>query len=401
MANNAFYLISLGCPKNEVDSDSLISGLFDSGWQKAKQPQEADVILVTTCSFIQTAVEEAVESILEAVDFKEGGARKLVVAGCLVSRYGKPELEKLLPEVDLFIDFPDYAHLPELLGSENVMKAGTPRNFSSTLEKGYVYIKLGEGCRRACSFCTIPKIRGPLVSRPWQDIRDEALFFISQGIKELVLIAQDTTSYGIDLYGKSYLAFLIDRLCELEGDFRLRLMYLHPEGIDHEILYSMADPKVYPYVDIPLQHVDPAILRKMNRGGDGASHHRLLDRIRYELGDVSLRATFMTGFPGEDDASFAMIEDFIASERFDWLGLFRYSQEEGTRAFSIPGMVEADRAEERLIRLTELQEEIMRDKARGFIGRRLQVLVEGRSLEAPGYWEARSWREAPEVDGVI
>jgi len=398
----AFYLISLGCPKNEVDSDSLTSNLINSGWLKAKDPREADLILVNTCSFIRSAVEEAVESILEAVDLKDGGKRMLVVAGCLVSRYGKAELEKLLPEVDLFVDFPDYPHLAELLtGGERGIEGETTRHFSSTLGKGYVYIKLAEGCGRACSFCTIPKIRGPLRSRTWQDIQDEARYFISRGAKELVLIAQDTTSYGIDLYGKPSLPLLLDRLCQIDGDFRLRLMYLHPEGIDYPILHSMADSKVYLYLDIPFQHIDSGVLKRMGRRGDGESYRLLLEQIRSKLGEVHLRATFMTGFPGEDDAAFAKLEEFVAGESFDWLGLFRYSQEEGTRALSLPGKVETARAEERLLRLAGLQEEIMRDRARDFIGRRFQVLVEGRSLEAPGYWEARSGREAPEVDGVI
>lgn len=400
--NGKFYLLTLGCPKNEVDSDHLASILMGAGWLRAGAPREADTLLVNTCSFIQPAVEEAIEAILDIADLKEGGARNLVVAGCLVSRYGKAKLAELLPEVDLFIDFADYPRLPTLMDARKGDGPGeVRRHYASTLRKGYVFIKLSEGCRRRCSFCTIPRIRGALASRSWEDIRDESLFFLGKGAREIVFIAQDTTSYGMDLYGKPSLPLLIDRLTELDGGYGLRIMYLHPEGIDSRILASMANPKVYPYMDIPFQHADSGVLKAMGRRGSRGSHRRLLSQIRDTLGESAIRATFMVGFPGEEDASFAVLEDFIAEASFDWLGLFRYSQEEGTPAFSSEAGVPHAQTEGRLRRLAELQEEIMRERARSLIGRRFQVLVEGRSLEAPGYWEARSWREAPEVDGVI
>ncbi len=402
LAQRTFYLISLGCPKNLVDSDSLACVLMSAGWSQVHGCEDADVILITTCSFIQAAVEEAIEATLEAADLKEEGQRRLVIAGCLVARYGKARLEKLLPEVDLFIGFEDYGGLPSLLDREQPLPESVgKRTLASTLEKGYVYIKLAEGCDRRCSFCTIPVIRGPLVSRPWEAIRDEAAFFIARGARELVLVAQDTTSYGIDLYGKPSLPFLVDLLAELDGDYRLRIMYLHPEGIDDAVIACMAGPRVYPYLDIPFQHVDSSVLTNMGRRGGEDSYRATIATARSQLGEVYLRGTFMVGFPGEDEAAFRRLESFIEAECFDWLGLFRYSQEEETAASSLKNKVGSREAEERLARLAGLQEEIMREKARSLIGRRFQVLVEGRSLEAPGYWEARSGREAPEVDGTI
>jgi ribosomal protein S12 methylthiotransferase len=396
-----FYLLPLGCPKNEADSDALASCLMAHGWSRTEHPVDARAVILTTCAFIRPAVEEAIETLFELSDLKEGG-RKLVVAGCLVSRYGKSNLEKLLPEVDLFADFRDYQNLPAMLdGARDRGLAETPRTFSSTLGRGYVYIKLAEGCDRRCSFCTIPSIRGSLASRPWEDIRDEARFFVAKGARELVLVAQDTTSYGVDLYGRPSLPLLMERLLELDGDYRLRVMYMHPEGIDRSILDCMEDPRVCSYLDIPFQHVDRNILRGMGRKGGERSHDRLLDEIRGRLGEVYLRATFMTGFPGEDGESFKKLAAFIAAQRFDWLGLFSYSQEEGTRASCMENTVHPRLARRRLDRLAEMQDEIMRDKARSLIGKSFQVLVEGMSQEAPGYWEARSAREAPEVDGVI
>jgi ribosomal protein S12 methylthiotransferase len=401
-----FYLLSLGCPKNDVDSDFLASCLIMAGWEKMERPQEAGLLVVNTCSFIASAVEETVEAVLEISDLREEGFRYLVVTGCLVARYGVSSLASLLPEVDLFVDFPDYPRFATLMnslskGPQGEDTGGFTRKHASTLDKGYVYIKISEGCRRRCAYCAIPAIRGPLLSRTWGEIVEEARFFVDRGARELVLVAQDTTSYGLDLYGSPSLPLLVERLAELDGDFRLRVMYMHPEGIDREVLESMRHPKVCSYLDIPFQHADPAVLKAMGRKGGVEEHRRLLDLVEKCLGEVALRSTFMVGFPGEDGESFRRLYDFVAETRFDWLGLFRYSQEGGTPAFSLGRGVTGKVGQDRLGALAELQEEIMREKALGLVGRSFRVLVEGKSPEAPGYWEARSWREAPEIDGVI
>ncbi|MBN2027834.1 MAG: 30S ribosomal protein S12 methylthiotransferase RimO [Actinobacteria bacterium] len=404
--NRNIYMHCLGCPRNEVDCDTLASALIRAGWHICDDPEDAGTIVVNTCSFLVSAVEESIEAILElgAPGVKED--RSLVVAGCLVSRYGKQALSSLLPEVDLFLDFPDYPHLSALMEKDPETRthcaASAPtRELASTLSRGYVYLKISEGCDRRCSFCAIPSIRGPLRSRPWEEIKTEAGYFIERGAHELILIAQDTTSYGLDIYGRPSLPKLVYELGEKDGDWTLRILYMHPGGIDTEILSAMGHPRVNNYFDLPFQHVDENVLQEMGRRGNADSQRRLISSIREGFDEAALRATFIVGFPGEDRAAFRSLEDFILEMRFDWLGLFSYSQEERTPAFSLGKGVGAKAAKERVEELSALQEEIMRDKARDMVGKRLRVLVEGRSLEAPGFWEARSWREAPEIDGVI
>jgi len=401
-----FYLLTLGCPKNEVDSDFLASLLLSGGWRRVEKPERADILVVNTCSFIRTAVEEAVETVLELSELREKGRRRLVVAGCLVARYGKSSLYSLLPEVDLFVDIPEYGHFLQLLAglprvSCRGMEGLPGRTHSSTLDRGYVYIKIAEGCCRKCTFCTIPAIRGPLRSRSREEVVQEGRFFLERGAGELVLIAQDTTSYGVDLYGRPSLHVLLRDLAETEGDFRIRVMYLHPGGIGEELLEAFRHPKVCNYLDIPLQHVEPGILKAMGRKGGYGEYLDLLAGVRSKLKEVALRTSFIVGFPGEDRRIFSIMRDFIAEACFDWLGLFGYSQEDETPAFNLSGGVSGAESQCRLEELKALQEEIMREKARGLVSEEFTVLVEGESAEAPGYWEARSWREAPEVDGVI
>lgn len=399
-----FFLLTLGCPKNEVDSDLIGSLLIASGWTKVENPEDADLLLVNTCSFIVPAVEESIETVLDLGEVKAEEGKRLAVMGCLVARYGEDTLRTLLPEVDFFVGPSQYAAFAaELHGgkTEDIASTERGRRFSSTLQRGYVYIKISEGCDRRCTYCTIPGIRGPQRSRLWEQIREEARFFLAQGAKELVLVAQDVTSYGQDLYGKACLSLLLEKLLEMEGDYRLRLMYMHPEGVDDQVLTSMKHPHIHPYFDLPMQHVDANVLRSMGRKGGPASHRRLVERIRDGLPGAALRATFMVGFPGEDERAFASLLDFVADTRFDWLGLFGYSQEEGTAAYHLGRTCPPRLVERRLEEIRVLQEEIMRRKAGLMVGRKLRVLVEGESEEAPGYWQARSYREAPDIDGVI
>jgi ribosomal protein S12 methylthiotransferase len=400
------YILSLGCPKNDVDSDCLASALARAGWRAARTPDEATVMLINTCSFIVPAVEESLEAIMELGDLRQEGARYLVVTGCLVARYGKASLAALLPEVDLFIDLTEYHELVSLVeelagGSGTYASEARSRHISSSLSEGYVYVKISEGCNRRCSYCAIPSIRGPLRSRPREEIVEEALFFLRRGAREVILIAQDTTSYGLDTYGRPSLAGLIGDLCEVGGDWWLRIMYMHPEGVDAEILEAMSDPRVCKYLDLPFQHTDAEILRAMGRRGDADAHRRLLTEIREILGTPALRATFMVGFPEEGEKAYASLRDFVAEVRFDWLGLFSYSHEEGTPAFSLGRGVSDAVARARLDELAEIQEDIMLERAGAMTGRRLRVLVECRSEEAPGFWEARSQREAPGIDGIV
>ena len=254
---HTFFLLTLGCPKNEVDSDLLAAALRERGWREAERPAQAAVMVVNTCAFITAAVEESLEAVLELADLREGGRRRLVVAGCLVSRYGEHSLRPLLPEVDAFVDFPAYPRFASLVaslaGAQAAVQTAVPlRRSASTLPRGYVYVKISEGCSRRCAFCTIPSIRGPLRSRPREEIRKEIAFFVARGVCEVVLIAQDTTSYGLDTQGRPMLSELLRELCAIEGDWRLRVMYMHPEGVDPDLLAAMRDPRICSYLDLPL-----------------------------------------------------------------------------------------------------------------------------------------------------
>lgn len=369
-------------------------------------PEEAEVVLVNTCAFITPAVEESIDTILElAKGCSEG--RRLVVCGCLVSRYGKEVLSSLLPEVSLFVDFAEYPALPGMLDAEDdtsrmaYREAPRVRHHSSTLTKGYVYIKISEGCRGGCSYCTIPMIRGPLRSRPLEEIAREAIHLLALGAKELVLVAQDTTAYGMDLYGRRSLSRLLELLSDLEGDYMLRVMYMHPEGVDEELLASMDSGRVFPYFDLPFQHADDAILARMGRKSGGKELVRLVEKIRGRFPEAALRGTCIVGFPGEGEKEFQRLLEFVQDVCFDHLAVFPFFPEEGTLAAGLPDAPEREIALERKRLLEEVQDGIAAEKAALMLGRRLRVLVEGECEDDPRYLEARSYREAPEVDGLI
>lgn len=393
-------------------------------------PRAATVIVVNTCAFIAPALEESIEEVLELSDLKEETGAVLVMTGCMVARYGAKKLAELLPEVDAFLPCEAHEDLVAALegfsqgdaagrrgirGSRHggagrardaaprrkLSRRGVGRTVSGTLGRGFVYVKIAEGCSRRCAFCAIPSIRGSLRSRGMDDIEEEVRHFVGEGAREVVLIAQDTTQYGLDIYGRPRLRELIERLSDLEGEFRLRVMYMHPEGLSDSVLEAMRSPRVCNYLDLPFQHVDARVLGSMGRHGDEKSHLRLLERARERLGEVAVRATFMVGFPGEDREAYAKLRRFIEVARFDWLALFGYSHEEGTPAFLLQPTVGKGVIRSRIKELSEVQEEIMREIASEQVGRDFDVLVEGRSTEAPGFWEARSWREAPEIDGVV
>jgi ribosomal protein S12 methylthiotransferase len=398
MKKNTIYLLTLGCPKNEVDSDLVLSNLLREGFTLAERPEEAAVILVNTCAFIQAATEESIETILDCESMRAPGSR-LYVLGCLQERYGA-ELAELLPEVDGFVAPRDYASLARIVGAGGG-EAGRERGFFSGIKRGRIYLKIAEGCDRACSFCTIPSIKGPLRSRPAEEIESEAVRALELGAKELVVVSQDTVAYGRDL-GRPYdLAGLLAKLAGLSGDFRIRLMYLQPDGIDERLLLALEHDKICSYLDLPLQHVDGEVLRRMGRRGGIEEYRGMIERIRERIPGIALRSSFITGFPGEDRTSFDRLRDFVEEIRFDWLAVFPFSPEEGTRAEQMPGRCAEKTARSRAESLRELQEEIMREKADGLVGSSPRVLIEGPSEMAPGYSEARSYREAPEVDGLI
>ncbi len=397
-------LVSLGCVKNQVDAEQMLSLLKGEGYEWTADAAEADVIIVNTCGFIQSAKEESIEAILDMARLKQTGrCRVLCVTGCLAQRYEKELLEEI-PEIDCLLGVSQYARLPEALS--DALNGGRPHDVGRRegfLECGRVlttppytaYVKIGDGCDNRCSFCAIPLIRGRYRSRPQADILEEMRGLAERGAKEQILIAQDTTRYGTDTGGS--LAGLLREASAVPGVEWLRVLYMYPDEVTDELLDTMAAlPNVAPYLDLPLQHASMRLLPRMNRRGDTASSRRLLQRAR-GMG-FCLRTTFIVGFPGETEADFEALMDFTREMQFDRMGAFAYSAEENTPAAAMPDQVPEKVKQERLDRLMRLQAEISLARNRLRVGQVVRTLVTGR--EGPDY-VGRSMLEAPDADGVI
>jgi ribosomal protein S12 methylthiotransferase len=398
------HTISLGCPKNRVDTERLL-GVLGKNFAPAEGVSGSDLVLINTCGFIRPAVEESVETILAAIrEAAQATPRPvLAVTGCLVSRYGQADLAADLPEVDLWLSTRELAQWPALvgaaLGKKNLEALG-PRRLSTG--PAFAYLKVSEGCSHRCAFCTIPKIRGRHTSRPLDELEREARLLVEQGgVKELVIVGQDVTSYGHDLGLKDGLKHLLDRLMPIKGLKWLRLMYLYPAGLTDGLLKHMAGlgQPLLPYFDIPLQHAHPDILAAMGRPF-AKDPSLVIDRVRKHFPDAALRTSLIVGFPGETDAHFKALKALVASTRFAHLGVFPYHQEEGTPAASLPGQVPQGVKTRRKNALMKLQESISRERLAELVGSRLEVLVEEPSPEWPGLHVGRVWFQAPEVDGV-
>lgn len=405
-------LVSLGCPKNLVDSEVILGLLVQAGYRLSTHPAEADILIINTCSFIREATEEAIDTILHYAQFKkQGRCRRLVVSGCLPQRYGRV-LEAELPEVDLFVGTGDFQNLPSLLSRLSGKKSflsrpsflydeKTPRILSTP--PYLAYLKIAEGCSRGCTFCTVPKIRGPYRSRTLRSIIEEARILADQGVQELILIAQDTTAYGEDLRNGTNLEELLRELTKLEGLRWIRILYSYPEAryFTERLLELMAsEEKICPYLDLPVQHIDDQILRRMGRRTPSSEIRSLLERIRSFVPEVSLRTSLIVGFPGERDSQFQALLDFVREAQFDHLGAFVYSAEEGTPASRLPHPVEEHVKEERLRTLMELQKEISCEKAKSWVGRNVHVLVEAQQREGD-FLRGRLRGQAPEIDGHV
>ncbi len=403
-------LVSLGCAKNQVDGEMLLAALESGGFQ-AVSPEEADIVLINTCGFIDSAKKESIEAILDFAQLKaQGQVKKLVVTGCLAERY-REEIHKELPEVDgvfgIGANGDMAACVKEMLASgftqrfpeKSAMPLCGARRLST--QPFTAYLKIAEGCDNRCTYCAIPLIRGGYRSRPLESIEEEARQLVSGGVKELVLIAQDTTRYGLDSYGRYALAQLLTRLCAIEGLVWLRVLYCYPDSITDELLDVMArEEKVVPYMDIPLQHASEKILRAMNRRGSRESLTALMEKIRQKMPGVVLRTTLITGFPGETQEDFEQLAQFVKDVAFERLGCFPYSQEEGTPAAQLPGQLDEEEKERRAQLITETQLGIMERQGQELIGRRLTVLTEGFEEES-GAWFGRSYMDAPDVDGRV
>lgn len=410
----SYHLISLGCAKNQVDSELIIGNLSAAGWSFAEEPDSADVLILNTCGFIQPAVEEAIEEILELAKIKDDQpGKKLVVVGCLVQRYGE-SLVAELPEVDLFIGTEGChqmaARLEGLLAETGspvvqlperfLMDSSMPRTLTTPFFRAW--FKITEGCDNRCSYCMIPAIRGNLRSRPLDDLLLEAVRLEQQGVLELSLIAQDITAYGNDLQGTANLTRLLERLLRETTIPWLRLLYLYPTGIDERLLSLMAEnSRIVPYLDIPFQHVSSRVLHGMNRRYGSEELYRLVDRVRSAVPDVALRTTFLVGFPGETEQDVEQLVTFLQDTRLDHVGVFPYANEEGCASEFYPGQLDEEEKLARRDRVLQVQAAISQEIQHKYVGREELVLVEGVSRETDLLLEGRTRYQAPDVDGCV
>ena len=433
--------VSLGCPKNLVDSEVMMGLLSHGGAQITSRAEDADIIVVNTCSFIDSAKQESVDTILEMAQHKVSGrAQKLIVAGCLVERY-RNEIQKNIPEVDAVVGTGELeqilsaagiapptdgnspfvilntraegdareaagrfskdgwdgaiADLPNYLYDEN-----TPRLLATP--KHSAYIKIAEGCDHPCSFCIIPQLRGKFRSRRFESVITEAQRLAQQGVREITLIGQDTTCYGEDFGLKDGLALLLERLAQIEELRWIRFLYAYPNKITGKLLETIAaHDKICSYIDVPLQHASPAVLKSMKRGAGAEIFLRSIEKMRRAIPDLTLRTSFIVGFPGETAQDFEQLCQFVREAQFDWLGVFGYSDEEGANAFALEAKVPAREIERRRKKLMSLQKQISRKKKRALVGQQFDLLLEGPSPETDLLWEARTAMHAPEIDGTV
>ncbi len=404
--------VSLGCDKNLVDSEVMLGMLKERGYTFTDDQTQADAAVVNTCCFINDAKEESIQTILELAELKKTGQLKaLIVAGCLAQRY-QAEIQKEIEEVDAIIGTTALEKVVETLDE---VLAGKGENHLEALDKaplggkervlttgGYFsYLKIAEGCNKHCTYCIIPKVRGEYRSVPMELLLDEARQLAGKGIKELILVAQETTLYGMDLYGEKKLPELLDRLCEIEGLIWIRIMYCYPEEITQELIDVMKrQTKICHYLDIPIQSGTDRILKLMGRRTDTAQIEALVDHLREEIPDICIRTTFITGFPTETEEDFTETMDFINRMEFDRLGAFTYSPEEGTPAAVMDGQVEEEIKLRRQQEMMELQQEIAFEAAENMKGRELTVMIEGKLAEEDVY-VARTYKDAPSVDGYL
>ncbi len=415
--------ISLGCSKNLIDTEVAIGLFKENHYKIVNKPEDADILVVNTCGFIESAKEEAINTILEMAEYKKQRCKYLIAMGCLVQRY-YDDLVKALPEVDLFIKIDEYNKLWEkiedLIKRDIVEKAKTKTstkiseirplpmptydeflNRVVTTGKNYAYLKIGEGCSNKCTYCAIPYIRGPFVSRKMEDILEEAEKLASEGIKEIIVIAQDTTKYGEDIYGKSRLAELLQEISKIDGIEWIRFLYSYPEGITDELIDTVANnPKIAKYFDIPIQHISNAVLKRMNRKTSKEKIENLLEKIRNKIPNVTLRTSLIVGFPGEIEEQFEELLEFVKKAKFDKLGTFMYSKEEGTPASRLPEQIHGNTKKARYNKIMKAQKQISLEKQENKIGKTYKVLVEDISFDGK-YFVGRTMQDVPEEDGLV
>jgi len=410
--NYKIGMISLGCPKNQVDAEHMLALMDAEGWEIVDYVDGCDAVIVNTCGFIDDAKKEAIENILDMVELKkEGVISKIIVTGCLAQRY-KDEIVKEIPEVDAVIGIGANGDIIKTV--EEVMSGvDTIENYPPqcdlplegqrilTTPHYWAYLKIGEGCSNRCTYCTIPSIRGNMRSRSMENIIDEAKQLAESGVKELILIAQDTTSYGLDLYGELKLPELLNELCKIDSIEWIRLLYCYPDRITDELIETMKNQeKVVNYIDLPLQHADDKILKAMNRRGDQALIRNVISKLRTEIPDVVIRTTFIVGFPGEGEEEFETLAEFVNEIEFDRLGVFTFSPQEGTPAFDMEDQVDEDIKTRRSEVIMQDQYSIMEEKNNEKIGKTYKVVVEDYDGYSDSY-TGRTYMDAPEIDGLV
>ena len=408
-------LISLGCPRTLVDSEIYLGRLAKQGFSIAEQVEGSDVAVINTCSFIQESIQESLDTIFDAVELKKQGKLKaVVVAGCLVQRF-KDGLINELPEVDGFAGVDGFGDIDVVVqraleGKPIARVRQRPQTPYQELayrvpltSSHYAYLKVSEGCLKGCSFCVIPKIKGPLSSRPIESLIDEAKRLIAErGVKELIVVGQDTSDYGIDLYGRPRIADLLAGLSKLAGLRWIKLLYCHPRGVTDEIVAALRDlPTVCPYLDMAIEHADDAVLARMNRGVTQDQLTRTIARVRREIPAIALRTAIIVGFPGETDRAFDNLCGFITRTRFDRLGAFKYSHEEGSASFRYPDQVPDAVRQARYDRLMQIQQELAADANQRWLGQTLDVLIDEADPSDASVWLGRTPADCPEVDGLV
>ena len=404
-------MVSLGCPKNQVDAEMMLYSLKQAGFEISSEESQADAIIINTCGFIEDAKSEAIENILEAARYKsEGNCKALIVTGCLAERY-KDDVTAEIPEVDVCVGIGSNGNIAEIV--KNAIE-GKKQNYYGAKEDldlngkrilgGYpftTYLKVADGCDNCCTYCAIPKIRGRMRSRTIEDCVAEAKHLAQNGVKELIVVAQDTTAYGTDIYGKSMLPELLKELCKIEELHWIRTLYTYPEKITDELLEVIAsEDKLLKYLDMPIQHVNGEILKKMNRKGDLKSLTALIEKIRAKIPNITLRTTLITGFPGETEEQFAELAEFVKQTRFDRLGCFTYSAEEGTMAAEFENQVDDQTKTDRMENIMDMQMTIAAEKNEEKIGTVTEVIIEGWDDYIKCYF-GRTVYDAPEIDGKI
>lgn len=405
------FFISLGCDKNLVDSEMMMGLLHDRGYEFTDNEEEADIIVINTCGFINDAKEESINTILEMAKYKENNLKALIVAGCLVERY-KNEILQELPEIDAIVGTTAFDKICDVVDDvladkkhnelESINKMCRPDVKRIITTGGYYsYLKIAEGCDKHCTYCSIPMIRGAYRSVPMDELVKEAEYLADNGVKELIIVAQEITVYGKDLYGEKKLPELLHRLCKIPGIQWIRLLYCYPEEITDELIETIrTEKKICHYIDMPIQHASDKILKAMGRRTNNAELRNIISKLRKEIPDICLRTTLITGFPGETEEDHQILLDFIDEMEFDRLGVFTYSPEEDTKAASLDNQVDEEVKLCRKDEIMELQQEISMDKSERLVGKEIEVIIEGKASDEDVY-VGRSYMDAPSVDGYV